>query len=826
MSITFYRTDRWGNQLGTLQNVSSAQRDRTTTGTDTVDIESTTQCAKGDRIVFKDATGTVREYIVSDLEQAQTDYLMFTYHLVNSVTELSLYFIEDRRVRSGNALTAITRALEGTRWSVGDVEASSELDISFYHQSAYDSLLDICNDYGLEYETVIELNTTGDAIISRTINLTSHIGSTTVRRFDFGRNLSGLTRTIDSSDVITRLYPYGNGVATEDEEGEETGGYSRKITIEDVNDGIPYIEDEEATQLWGVPGPDGEILPAMGTEDFDTDDPQELLEMAQAALPSLTEPTITYEATVAVLGIESQSRLAVGVGDDVVVVDTAYPSPIRLSGRVLEIQDDLLDPLGDGTTITLGNLDESFTSSMNTVSSQVSSMVSSSSAWDDAATASGSYVDAVVNVMNEILNQTGGYVYFTKNEGIFVYDRPVDEDPTMVIQIGGGYFRIADSKDSNGDWEWRTMGTGAGLIADVIVAGIIRGARSYWDLDNGVFSMQNSDGVDTIYFDGSATQNIISGSFRTKPTNTTEPYVSIPSNWGSYSGTDTYQGSGIAFRNPQATNTNSRYTPTIASQNTSSTYGEIEGIYMNSGYYADNYPGAGLTLRARPQSAGATGRSNWQSLATLTASTDWNRTVEGDDTSLSEARVDLTGVGGTGPTVSVRSTTTSGTANTYVYSDNSGGSALTSVYANGSSTDSRVAVFAEGMTGARVRMYATRASGSSVYTGVYAYTSSPPILYLGGELGGITSNQTFQWWSRQSNMTVSANGTFTYMLTLTANAYGTYRYLAAARGSGYFTCNVASQSTSGVEVNVLNLDDASRTLGVNILAVACDGDDA
>lgn len=821
MSITFYRTDRWGNQLGTLQNVSSAQRDRTTTGTDTVDIESTTQCAKGDRIVFKDATGTVREYIVSDLEQAQTDYLMFTYHLVNSVTELSLYFIEDRRVRGGNALTAITRALEGTRWSVGDVEASSELDISFYHQSAYDSLLDICNDYGLEYETVIELNSTGDAIISRTINLTSHIGSTTVRRFDFGRNLSGLTRTIDSSDVITRLYPYGNGVATEDEEGEETGGYSRKITIEDVNDGIPYIEDEEATQLWGVPGPDGEILPAMGTEDFDTDDPQELLEMAQAALPSLTEPTITYEATVAVLGIESQSRLAVGVGDDVVVVDTAYPSPIRLSGRVLEIQDDLLDPLGDGTTITLGNLDESFTSSMNTVSSQVSSMVSSSSAWDDAATASGSYVDAVVNVMNEILNQTGGYVYFTKNEGIFVYDRPVDEDPTMVIQIGGGYFRIADSKDSNGDWEWRTMGTGAGLIADVIVAGIIRGTRSYWDLDNGVFSMQNSDGVDTVYFDGSVGNNILSGSLRTKPEGSSEPYTYIPTLWASFTAEDSYLGSGIVFRDDDG---DSAAFPQIGSLNVSDTYGEVEGIYMNTGYYAANYPGASLAMLAEPNTVGATGRSNWRSYGQLVASTDFLRSQTGSTSSVSVGMVVVRGTGGSGAEATLATQSSSGTVNTWVQSENTGGAAYTHIRAQGTSTGSSIYIYAGGMTGTRVECTAARASGS-VETGFIASTASnAPYLYLGGYLGGISSNVTMNFLPQGSDFTVSANGSFTLSCSFTANAYGTFRYMATARGSGYVTCNVNSQTSSSCEVHMINTSSSSRTIGANVLAIACSGD--
>lgn len=790
MSITFYRTDRWGNQLGTLQNVSSAQRDRTTTGTDTVDIESTTQCAKGDRIVFKDATGTVREYIVSDLEQAQTDYLMFTYHLVNSVTELSLYFIEDRRVRGGNALTAITRALEGTRWSVGDIEASSELDISFYHQSAYDSLLDICNDYGLEYETVIELNTTGDAIISRTINLTSHIGSTTVRRFDFGRNLSGLTRTIDSSDVITRLYPYGNGVATEDEEGEETGGYSRKITIEDVNDGIPYIEDEEATQLWGVPGPDGEILPAMGTEDFDTDDPQELLEMAQAALPSLTEPTITYEATVAVLGIESQSRLAVGVGDDVVVVDTAYPSPIRLSGRVLEIQDDLLDPLGDGTTITLGNLDESFTSSMNTVSSQVSSMVSSSSAWDDAATASGSYVDAVVNVMNEVLNQTGGYVYFTKNEGIFVYDRPVDEDPTMVIQIGGGYFRIADSKDSNGDWEWRTMGSGSGLVADSITTGTITGGLGTWDLDNGVLKMYDADGNLVVYLSSDKTTNLLVGSFSNGLENGSTSYVYIPEEAVTYTGDPDdpdveWQGNAILFYPPNRT----YETPGglyYAYRNDDED--DFSRLTIYSGQVAEGY--ANTEIIGHSDDASAEVR--------LTATDDF--TTYGENISNANYGQLSLSSNNTGSAAIIAHGSSNATVN---MSANGASYCNANVYAMSTNANTFIGNY-NGSGGNALGLQISRSSGLSFSGRIYSNLSyAPTFQYVSATGGSLSANN-------------ANNETITFSVPTSS---GTYRGVVSGRATGgVMVFSVTSQSSSGMTVHIVNGSSSTRDYGYNLWA--------
>ena len=511
----FYRTDRFGNPLGRLGYVYSAQRDRTTNGTDVLDISCKTQCDKGDRIVFIDSAGNPREYIITDLEQNREDSLDFTYHCSNSITELALFFIEERRSRSENAQQMLTRVLEGTRWHVGNVTTGGANNLSFYHVSAYQAILDICELWGLEWETQLTISADGSHINGRSINLVPHIGSTNARRFDFGKNLVGLSRTVDSTNVITRLYPYGNSVQETDASGEATGGYSRKIDISSVNGGKTYIEDTAATLVWGVPDASGQVQPAMGMKEYDADDPATLLAMAQADLPNLTQPKVSYTATVATLGIEGVDRYGIGVGDDVYVNDTAYPTPIRLKGRVLEIVDDLVDPLSDDTQITLGNLVETYTADMDRVSGIVDMLTSNSGIWNDAANATPSYIDSVIAGLNQQLNQTGGYVYLEPNEGLIVYDKPKDENPTMAIQLGGGYFRIANSKKSDGSWDWRTAGTGAGLVADVLVAGIIAGGSNWWNLETGDLSFtQGTIGRS----DGSTFWNLTTGEFKFAPT--------------------------------------------------------------------------------------------------------------------------------------------------------------------------------------------------------------------------------------------------------------------------------------------------------------------
>lgn len=486
--IAFYATDRWGTPKGRINGVSSATRTRKTTGTDTLTLIATTHLIKGDRIIFQDLRGIAHEYIITDYEQSRTDSYTATYYATNSVQELNLTFIEDKRVRGGNASAALTRLLEDTRWQVGTVQAGTldSTDISFYHVSALKALTDTCTTFGLEIQTELTLTSDKTGIATRAVSLLNHVGSTDRRRYSFGRNLTDVKRRIDATDVYTRLYPYGKGIQSTDSEGNPTGGYGRKLNISAVNDGKTYIEDDTAVQTWGLIGPNGTRVHASTSMDYpDIDDATKLLEAARETLKTLTTPKVSYTATVAVLGVEGESRLGIGVGDDVSLYDETFTPALHVDGRVLEITDNILDPLSDATKITLGNLTDSYTAKRADTDSKITELWNNSGTWNDAATLQNGYVDSIINGLNQQMNVTGGYVYMEPGEGITVYDKPRNQNPTMAIQLGGGYFRIADSKNADGTWDWRTMGTGAGLVADVIVAGTIKGGANYWNLETG-----------------------------------------------------------------------------------------------------------------------------------------------------------------------------------------------------------------------------------------------------------------------------------------------------------------------------------------------------
>ncbi len=358
--------DRWGNPLGDLPYAIKAIRTRATDATDTLDITTIGEINKDERIVFKDSIGRWAEYLCQSTQTARAAGMPVTVaYCTGSIAELSRTYIEDKRNRKANAKACLTKALEGTRWAVGTVETGTitgTADLAFYHCTVLDAVQKTADTYGLEVQTEYQPDPTGNQIGGRIIHLVEHRGSTnTTKRFEYGKDLTQIKRDIDSGDVITRLYGWGKGIEQTNDQGEATGGYSRKISFADINDGKPYVQDDQALANWGIPGPDGTKHHSEASVDFpDCEDPKELLTLTKNALKTRTTPVVSYMADVTALGQAGLSAEGTDVGDGVQIIDTSFTTPLRLEGRILQIEEDLAGSLAD-TKITLGNIRQSYT---------------------------------------------------------------------------------------------------------------------------------------------------------------------------------------------------------------------------------------------------------------------------------------------------------------------------------------------------------------------------------------------------------------------------------------------------------------------------------
>lgn len=87
----------------------------------------------------------------------------------------------------------------------------------------------------------------------------TEIGERRSTKIEMSRNMKSITREDDPTAYITRLIPLGQKLSIEetvtDEEGNETTQTiqtEERLGIESVNDGLNYIEDEEAKEKFGI----------------------------------------------------------------------------------------------------------------------------------------------------------------------------------------------------------------------------------------------------------------------------------------------------------------------------------------------------------------------------------------------------------------------------------------------------------------------------------------------------------------------------------------------------------------------------------------------
>lgn len=88
------------------------------------------------------------------------------------------------------------------------------------------------------------------------LDYAERLGTTRATRIEYGRNLADQSSETDPSAVITRLYPFGCKLTvteTDPDTGEATEVETEeRLTIESVNDGLPYIDDEVAMAQYGI----------------------------------------------------------------------------------------------------------------------------------------------------------------------------------------------------------------------------------------------------------------------------------------------------------------------------------------------------------------------------------------------------------------------------------------------------------------------------------------------------------------------------------------------------------------------------------------------
>lgn len=369
--------------------------------------------------------------------------------------ELQAKTIRDIRPTNLDPATALSRILQNTAWEVGIQQATGIASSNYYYQSNLSAFWDYLKKWHVEFKP--RLTFANGQITGRFIDIFNNMSGNFGKRFEYGDKLIEVEAEQANENIYTALIGLGKG--------EETGdGFGRKINFSDVvwstANGDPvnkpigqdYVEIPGATAIYGF---------RETVIDFsDIEDREDLLQATYLELLNVSRPKVEFSSSAVETGMIELGETITIIRDDM---------GIRYQTRVFELVRNFLDKtvksfrFGDRIiTSSAERIREDREKTENKIKEQQSLLV------------------AVRNQITDAYWGTDGYNYDLRpgNEyglpaGLYSFDKPIDQDPTEVIYVGSGRALIANSKDVNGQWEWRTALTAEGFAGDQVVTGSI-----------------------------------------------------------------------------------------------------------------------------------------------------------------------------------------------------------------------------------------------------------------------------------------------------------------------------------------------------------------
>lgn len=172
------------------------------------------------------------------------------------------------------------------------------------------------------------------------------------------KNMQSITQKIDSSSLITRLYPYGAKIKVKDESGNEKETEER-LSISSVNGGKPYVEDAEYLSRYGV---------VETTQFWDDVNSLEILKSKGTAwLKENNRITVSYE-------IDAFDLSLIDIDSDELTVGNIYPVRNELLDineklRVISRMIDIIEP--QKTTLEFGSKKQTLTNMQTSINQYV-----------------------------------------------------------------------------------------------------------------------------------------------------------------------------------------------------------------------------------------------------------------------------------------------------------------------------------------------------------------------------------------------------------------------------------------------------------------------
>jgi phage minor structural protein len=240
---------------------------------------------------------------------------------------------------------ALENILNGSRWLVGYVHKTTSQQINFNYGTALEAIHQIAKEYELEVRFRIEFDPKTAKLLGRYVDLVEPVGDYTGKTFEYYKDLQGLKRNIDTTNLATAMIGLGKA-----DEGETITTFESVTWDESQGNPVDkplnqdWVGDPDALQEFGVEG--RHIFKIY--DDTDEGDPARLLQKTWDELQRRKRGAFTYEADVILLEkIAGYEHEKVRIGDMVRVTDRSFTNPLYLEARVLKLNRSKSDPTKD-----------------------------------------------------------------------------------------------------------------------------------------------------------------------------------------------------------------------------------------------------------------------------------------------------------------------------------------------------------------------------------------------------------------------------------------------------------------------------------------------
>ncbi|MFB3218514.1 phage tail spike protein [Staphylococcus pseudintermedius] len=288
----------------------------------TILSERTTYMQERNRIVIQDKNGQYREFIIdrisADIEGYTEVETVASY--LEDITKARPY--APGKLEKMTTKQALSDVLKDTGWQVSDATEYDGLRTTSWtsYQTRYDVLLQLCTTYKMMADFYIEVGS--NRVDKRLVVLRKRNPLFKGKEITYGKDLTGLKRTVDFSEIKTALLCVG----PEPEEGK------KRVEL--------VVKDDESQAKYGLPGRYNWGIYEPETEDQNMTE-KRLRTLGTTELNKRKSEVITYEVTAIDIEKEYKHEI-VNLGDMVRIKNRDFTPPLYVEAEVISEEYDLI----------------------------------------------------------------------------------------------------------------------------------------------------------------------------------------------------------------------------------------------------------------------------------------------------------------------------------------------------------------------------------------------------------------------------------------------------------------------------------------------------